>query len=113
VPIPDSLVQFLLELKMTSGTRSGPVFRSLAGGRLSHRNVQRRGFDPAAEDAGLADVSIHDLRHYCGSKLAERGLTARQIADVLGHKRTSTTEIYVSRINAEQADNRIREAMSS
>ena len=37
---------------------------------------------------------------------------ARQIADAMGHKKTSTTEIYISRFNGEAADERIREAMS-
>jgi len=89
------------------------VFASLVGGRLSHRNAQRRGFELAAEDAEIDGASFHDLRHYFGSRLADRGLTARQIADAMGHKRTSTTEIYVSRFNGEQADERVRAAMSS
>ncbi len=38
--------------------------------------------------------------------------SARQIADAIGHKKTSTTEIYIQRFNGEQADERIREAMS-
>jgi integrase len=63
--------------------------------------------------AQVVAASFHDLRHYYGSRLAERGLSARAIADVLGHKRTSTTEIYVSRINGEQADERVRAAVSS
>jgi integrase len=47
-----------------------------------------------------------------GSRLASKGLTARQIADAMGHKKTATTEIYIQRFNGEQADERIREAMS-
>jgi hypothetical protein len=30
----------------------------------------------------------------------------------MGHKKTSTTDIYIQRFNGEQADERIREAMS-
>jgi len=41
-----------------------------------------------------------------------KGLSARQIDDAMGHKKTSTTEIYIQRFNGEQADERIREAMS-
>jgi hypothetical protein len=36
----------------------------------------------------------------------------RQIADAMGHKKTATTEIYISRFNGELADERIREAMT-
>jgi integrase len=107
-----SLERLLLELKMRAPDKSGPVFASRVGGRLSHRNVQRRGFDPAAADAGIEGASFHDLRHYFGSRLADRGLTARQIADAMGHKRTSTTKRYISRFDGEHADQRVRAAMS-
>jgi integrase len=112
VPISDALVRMLLELKMAAPDKAGPVFASRIGGRLSHRNVERRGFDAAAEDAGIEDVTLHDLRHAYGSRLASKGLTARQIADAMGHKKTSTTELYIQRFNGDQADERIREAMS-
>jgi integrase len=99
VPISDELVRTLLELKMAAANKSGPVFVSRTGSRLSHRNVERRGFDAAAEDAGITGVTLHDLRHAYGSRLASCGLSARQIADAMGHKRTSTTEIYIQRFN--------------
>jgi integrase len=112
VPISDELVRLLLELKMAAPNKTGPVFASRTGSRLSHRNVERRGFDAAAEDAGIEDVTLRDLRHAYGSRLASRGLTAKQIADAMGHKRTSTTELYIQRFNGEAADERVREAMS-
>jgi integrase len=40
------------------------------------------------------------LRHAYGSRLASKGLSARQIADALGHEKTATTEIYLQRFNA-------------
>jgi integrase len=73
---------------------------------------RRRGFGAAAEDAGIEGVTLHDLRHAYGSRLASKGLSARQITDAMGHKKTATTEIYSQRFNGEQADERIREAMS-
>jgi integrase len=112
VPISDELVRMLLELKMAAPDKAGPVFASQTGGRLAHRNVERRGFDAAAEEAGIEGVTLHDLRHAYGSRLASKGLSARQIADAMGHKKTATTEIYIQRFNGEEADERIREAMS-
>jgi integrase len=112
VPISDDLVRLLLEQKMAAVDKTGPVFASRAGGRLSHRNVERRGFDPAATDAGLEGVTFHDLRHAYGSRLASKGLTARAIADAMGHKKTATTEIYIQRFNGPQADGKVREAMT-
>jgi integrase len=112
VPISDELVVLLAELKIAASDKTGPVFASRTGSRLSHRNVERRGFDAAAVDAGLEGVTLHDLRHAYGSRLASRGLSARQIADAMGHKRTSTTEIYIQRFNGEQADDSVRAAMT-
>lgn len=113
VPISDDLVQVLLEAKMQAPVKSGAVFVTLDGNRLNYRNVERRGFDAAAADASIAGVTFHDLRHAYGSRLAWRGLGAREIADAMGHKRTSTTEIYVSMFNAPKAAQRVRDAMSS
>ena len=45
-------------------------------------------------------------------RLASRGLSAKQIANAMGHKCTSTTEIYIQRFNGDQADERVREAMN-
>jgi integrase len=112
VPISDELVVMLLELKIASPNKTGPVFASRTGGRLAHRNVERRGFDPAAEDAGIEDVTFHDLRHAYGFRLASQGCTAREIADAMGHEKTSTTEIYVQRFNGDHADEKIRQAMT-
>jgi integrase len=97
---------------MAAPDKTGPVFASRSGGRLAHRNVERRGFDPAATDAGLEGVTFHDLRHAYGSRLAPRGLIARAIADGMGHKKTATTEIYIQRFNGPQTDEKIREAMT-
>jgi integrase len=112
VPISDELVRMLLELKMAAPDKSGPVFASQTGGRLAHRNIERRGFDAAAEDAGLEGVTLHDLRHAYGSRLASKGLSARKIADAMGHKKTSTTEIYIQRFDGDKADEEVRQAMS-
>ena len=101
VPISDELVRMLLELKMRSVDKTGPVFASRTGSRLSHRNVERRGFDAAAEAAGIAGVTLHDLRHAYGSRLASRGLSARQIADAMGtsgrRRRSSTSSASTAR----------------
>jgi integrase len=110
VPVSDELVSTLRKLKMASPNKTGPVFASRIGGRLSHLNVERRGFDTTAADAAIEGATFHDLRHAYGSRLASRGLTARQIADAMGHKKTSTTEIYIQRFNGAAADDLVRKA---
>jgi len=112
VPIADELVQALLEAKMRAAVKAGPVFVTRQGNRLNYRNVEKRGFDAAARDAGIDGVTFHDLRHAYGSRLAWKGLGAREIADAMGHKRTATTETYVQMFNEPQAARRVRDAMS-
>ncbi len=52
----------------------------------------KRGFARAVERAGLTDVSPHVLRHTAASWLAERGVPMPEIAAVLGHSDSRTTE---------------------
>jgi len=44
--------------------------------------------------AKLQDVRIHDLRHTSASIAAHEGFGSHEIAKVLGHAQTSTTERY-------------------
>jgi integrase len=67
---------------------------------------------PSRGETFLEGVTLHDLRHAYCSRLASRGLSARQIADAMGHKKTSTTEMYLQRFDGEAADERVRAAMS-
>ncbi|MFD4192209.1 tyrosine-type recombinase/integrase [Amycolatopsis thermoflava] len=43
-------------------------------------------------DTGFKGLHPHDFRHYVSGVLDHAGLTARQIADYLGHERISTTQ---------------------
>lgn len=76
----------------------------VAAGRLTERrNLRRR----------RCAAAFHvRRRHAYGSRLASKGLTARAIADAMGHKRTATTEIYIQRFNGDQSDENIRKAMT-
>jgi len=112
VPIPDSLVQMLLERKMAAPNKNGPVFASRVGGRLSHATSSGAAstLRPTTQ-ASTRRSTTSGTTSVRGSR--RNGLTARQIADAMGHRRTSTTERYVSRFNGSQSDERVRAAMSS
>ena len=43
-------------------------------------------------EAGLNDLTIHDLRRTCGSMLAQRGVSLVLIAEILGHRDLSSVE---------------------
>jgi integrase len=75
---------------------SGLVFPARQGGVRDDRNFTQRVLHPALKAAGLGDVglSLHDLRHTYASWLAMDGTPLGRIADLLGHRSITTTEIY-------------------
>lgn len=57
--------------------------------------VVRTDFEKARVLAGLPDVTIHDLRHSYGSRLAALGMPTKTIGTLMGHANTSTTNRYL------------------
>lgn len=47
------------------------------------------------DEAKVKRFSFHALRHYGASKLAEAGIPITDIQRILGHQRTTTTDIYL------------------
>jgi integrase len=45
--------------------------------------------------AGLDDVRVHDLRHTVGTMAHLNGLSQKEISDLLGHRRLSTSARYI------------------
>ncbi|MGI8311965.1 tyrosine-type recombinase/integrase [Saccharopolyspora hattusasensis] len=68
-----------------------PVFPSRTLGWKTPNNV-RRGWRVIREEIGLGWVTPHVFRRTAATLLDDAKLTARQIADVLGHSRPSMTE---------------------
>ena len=89
VPIPSVALPFLLPLlsDARSNKSDGLLFETFRS------DVTRR-IAKACKDTGLPKLTLHDLRHLCGSHLMqEAGPAAAQA--VLGHKQVSTTvDVY-------------------
>ena len=63
IALPADLLDDLIALRVRAefSLDEHPMFASVTGSPLGHRNVTRRGFEAAAE-AKIEGVSFHDLR---------------------------------------------------
>lgn len=94
VPISGSLEPELREWKRLRP--NGPVFFTTLDGGQIHGSYVRRMVKRYAAKAGIEkDVHPHLLRHSAASHWLERGLSIREVQDLLGHSRLSTTERYL------------------
>jgi integrase len=88
IPIPRSL---LAALKRAHRRASCGFVIAYRGERVL--NI-KKGFNSAAERAGIPDCTSHTLRHTAGTWMANRGVPLRQIGGYLGHSEMRTTELY-------------------
>lgn len=79
------------------GTEPGPIFRSRQGSRPITRSRLDQLMKAYCAEAGLgaAKSHMHALKHSCGTHLAERGATPQEIQDWLGHRDSSSTDVYM------------------
>jgi integrase len=109
IALPDNLRDELIALRLRSpfSRDEDPISASVAGRPLLHRNVVRRGFDAARDEAGLPEhLTFHDLRHAAASRLIAGGLSAVTVAAVLRHDNASTTlKVYAQPVRS-RADGR-------
>lgn len=56
----------------------------------------KKGFAKSRKEAGIPDVTIHDLRHTNATRLVSKGLPIAEVARVLGHTQIRTTYRYVN-----------------
>jgi integrase len=114
VPLSADVVERLRRLRGDVVRRADePVFQSRVGGRLSHRNAQRRGFEAARDWAGLdSSLTFHSLRHVAASRLIDAGLSPVAVASVLGHvDSTVTLKVYAHLFDRRSTHEAVRLAM--
>jgi len=90
-----ALVQRWMDRRAGLGHRHGPLFCTLQGTRMSDayvRSMLRR----IARSAGIEKrVHPHGLRHSLAVDMANEGVPMPMIQRQLGHKRLSTTDVYL------------------
>ena len=114
VPLSAEMTKYLAALKLRSkfSGDGDPVFASRTGTPLSHRNVTKRGFAPAAKRAEL-EVSIHDTRHAFASRMISRGIDVVTLSGLLGHRNPRVTlEVYSHLYDRQKTDDAVRAAMA-
>jgi len=90
LPLPAFALAMLRRRKLASGGR-GPVFPDSAGGWRDPSNTSRD-LRNARGSGDFAWVTSHVFRKTAATELDRAGLSARQIADQLGHSKVSMTQ---------------------
>jgi integrase len=117
IALPDDLRDELIALRLRS-PHSGdqaPIFASREATPLGHRNVTKRGFEPARNLAGLpSSLTFHDLRHASVSRLIRAGLDPVTVANVHGHSDPHVTlKVYATLFNRQRTDEAVRLALAA
>lgn len=89
VPMSPELKFELQQFSFKEG--DGLIFHTASGNPLNPSNVANRWFKPAVKRAKIGDVSLHDLRHTCGSVWLDRGAGLYDVMRWMGHADIDTT----------------------
>ena len=92
VKISPKLAHLLKEHKLKARPSNlNLVFSNEAGNYIDSRNLVNRFFKPCLKEAGLKDITWHELRHSCITALAEEKVNLKSIQKQVGHSSENTT----------------------
>lgn len=87
-----SRVRRIIERLCAEATDGGYVFESIRTGRKI--TDVKRGFTSACLEAGVENLTFHDLRHSWSTRAAEMGVPEHVRRDIMGHSSQSMTGDY-------------------
>jgi integrase len=91
IPMSTTLRQLLLEAKVRCGGKEYVFPEAMA---LTQFAISAR-FAKLCRELGVKDFRFHDLRHTCGTRMAERGHGVETISKALGHASITMSSRYV------------------
>ncbi|HAG12058.1 MAG TPA: hypothetical protein DCK76_11990 [Desulfotomaculum sp.] len=107
IKLKSNVLKTLKEYQLATGSRDKPeklVFCNEKGGPLDPRAFTQR-YETLLEKAGIPKTSFHSLRHTVAVLLLQAGETVKNVQDLLGHERFSTTmDIYAEFMPEEEKD---------
>lgn len=94
VYLPEMALHILRGLAGGHPPKSGFIFTSARTKKKAISWTWRQ-WDEMRRDLSLQGFTVHDMRRTAGSKAHGKGLSQRQVADLLGHKRLETSSRYI------------------
>ncbi len=93
VPLAESLVPLVVALKYRN--EDGYLIRGQRGGGITSESGFWYLFQRIAKRTSLGHIHPHCLRHTFAMILIKSGASLYAVKDLLGHRRVSTTELYL------------------
>lgn len=100
VPALRALREYLAVRDQLKRGPTPALFLGARGGRINPRSL-RDVVHRLASQAGVPDISPHDLRHSSATHLLEGGADLRSVQELLGHSSLATTQRY-THVSAER-----------
>lgn len=101
IPLADWSVRMLSERRQRMGVAPAspaPIFPNTQGGFLNASNLRNRHLRPFLKRSGYEWVTLRAFRRTVATLLDKAGLSAREIAAILGHAKPSMTQdVYMDR----------------
>lgn len=112
--LPENALAMLRTRFMTGARLDQPLFPDVLGGFRDPANVHRELREARGEDA-LAWITSHAFRKTTATILDQAALSAREVADQLGHTRPSMTQdVYMGRgVRSSRAADALQAALGS
>lgn len=92
----DKTKDLLIRLMVEYGLDREYLFVNYKGEQLSEQSLRKMWYE-VCEVANIENVTPHQVRHFVGSSLVEKGIELKKVSQILGHTGIKTTEMYYVR----------------